>query len=247
MGNVITGGTTASVGTSTTTADLIARLRDLVAEEGADLFTDATEVLPSINEGVAMLFSDLYVLPTTLTPINVVSGTADYAAPTDLLRWNRLLYAGEELTPISAHEYGGMDASLMDVAGTPVYYVGDLVNSAGDPHIRLCPYPAETALGRLTGNYWRHPAALTTGGLNPTWHEAFHYVPCYWAAAILLRKDHRPEAADAMLVRFEQEKRRYRDTVAKSRPPRIDAPMTKGSGYPAMGRLPSGYPDMRTR
>jgi hypothetical protein len=247
MAVTIIDGTHASGGSTTTTADLIARLRDLVAEEGADLFTDATEVLPSINEGVAMLFSDLYVLPTTLIPINVVSGTADYASPTDLLRWNRLLYAGEELTPISAHEYGGMDASFMDVAGTPVYYVGDLVNSAGDPQIRLCPYPAETALGRLTGTYWRHPAALTTGGLNPTWHEAFHYVPCYWAAAILLRKDHRPEAADAMLVRFEQEKQRYRHTHARSRPPRIDAPMKQGTGSPLIGRLPAGYSDMRLR
>jgi hypothetical protein len=246
MAVTITGGTHASVGT-TTTADLVARVRDLLAEEAADLYVDASEVLPAINEGVGVLFAGLNVLHATLTPIHVVSGTTDYAEPTDLVRWNRMLYAGEELVPITAYEYGSMDSSVVDVAGTPLCYVHGLLNSSGVSMFKLCPYPNETVEDRITGSYWRRPAALDTSGTNPSWHAAFHYVPCLWAASVLLRKDHRPESSEAMLMRFEQEKRRYSDTVAKSRPPRIDAPMTQGSGYPAMGRLPSGYPDMRTR
>lgn len=231
-----------------TTADLIARLRDIMGEEAADFYTDATEMLPALNEGKNRLFSDGFAIPKALTPIASVDGQADYNSPTDLVRWNRLLYLGEELHPISAYEYGGMDTDVMDVEGTPFYYVHDLISATGAPQFRLCPKPAASVAGAITGMYWARPADLTTGvgGVNPTWHPDFHFVPCYWAASVMLLKDHRPEAAQDMAARFEIERKRYRDAMARQRPPRSNAGLTDSSAL-TIGRLPAGYPDLKLR
>jgi hypothetical protein len=295
-----------------TTADLIARVRDLMAEETADLYEDATELLPNLNDGKEIMFADLDVLPKTLSQV-ITGSTATYEiADLGRIDWIRYGASGPDLVPVHADELRW----LSGVTGTPTHY-GIGLSAAGVPQITLYPTPGATDTTTLVGSYFAIPADLavegdiaatttidcananadlivtakalgtpgnavsitlvdpggatatlgvTTAGpaitvslgraasaitstatlvkaaidaylpasslvsvalvgsgagimsaktiqtlsggsgtgavSNPTWHSRYHFLPCYHAAAILLRKDRRPEAATEMEVRF---------------------------------------------
>jgi hypothetical protein len=176
------------------TAELIARVRDLMAEETADLYGDATELLPALNEGKDIIFSTIDVLPKTLTQL-ITGAVASYAvADLGRIDWIRYGTTGHDLVPIHADEI----RHTLGTSGTPQYYAIGLSN-AGVPQITLYPTPGATDTTTLVGSYFAVPADLTITGSNPTWH---HFLPCYHAAAVMLRKDRRPEASTEMEGRF---------------------------------------------
>jgi hypothetical protein len=61
MAVTITDGTHAvgAVGAGATTGDLIARVGDLIGEETADFYSIATDILPALNEGKDIAFTEL--------------------------------------------------------------------------------------------------------------------------------------------------------------------------------------------
>jgi hypothetical protein len=215
----------ATVTNAATTAQLVARVRNFFPESTADLWSTADEVLPALNEGVGMLFEDLPISPAAITPLNCDAIGSAIALPATLMRINKLWWdpTSVELTPHSTLEYERLDYAGRSTAGTPTGYIYDQPAADGSPQIFLVP-PSESALtGCITGTAWSRPAALTLTGVNPTWRAEFHYIPCYWAAYVLLLKDNMPQRAADMLVRFEQEKARYRSWLNKRRPPGIEA------------------------
>lgn len=211
---------------------LVARTRDLLGEEVADFYKDDEEILPALVEGTAQMFSDLeFALPQTLTPIASVTGTGAYALPEGtvrvrVLRWHP---TGARLIPISTTEYEALEHTYATANGTPAYFVHDQLTAEGLPQAILVPPPGETTVGAITGSIDSRPSSLATSG--PTWHAQFHFVPCYWAAAKLLRKDMRPEAADDMLLEFELQKQAYRKFLGHARPPGIRATERVDAGY----------------
>lgn len=224
-----------------TTAELLARLRDLVAEEAADFYTDA-ELLTALNEAKDWLFSDLYVLPKTFSD-DIVDSQSDYTSPTDLKRFIDVRYNGERLTPLRAVEVA---AYKFESEGTPRYYCPEFLETDGDRMIRLYPTPPADLTDGLTGTYFAlQPDLNTTTPVNPTWHKEFHYIPVWYAGHIYLRKDHRPEAAADMLAYAESEKRRYKVRAKKDMPFRPDGMMPSPDGertIVALGAAPEGYP-----
>ncbi|MFA6167845.1 MAG: hypothetical protein WC700_14585, partial [Gemmatimonadaceae bacterium] len=171
-----------------TTAQLVARTRNLLPEPSADLWGNSDEVLTALNEGVGMLFADLNALPSSLTAIDVTANTATYALPVNTVRVNSLWWnpTSALLTPYSTMEYEDLDYTLRSSASTPFGYIYDQPSATGAPQVILVPPPSSSATGGLTGTIFSRPAALTLTGVNPTWHAEFHYTPCYWAACALL-------------------------------------------------------------
>ena len=188
-----------------TTADLIARVRDLMAEEHADLYVDATEVLPVINDGKNILFASADLLPRVF---DEPMGTGEVVVA-DLGRMSYVAYkVGTALTVLVPVHVDEIEAVSALAAGTPRYYTTDLLAADGSPLVKTFPAPSDGLEGSLYGHYFGIPPDLSlpveggAEGQNPVWHSPYHYLPCYHAAAILLRKDRRPEAAADMEARF---------------------------------------------
>jgi hypothetical protein len=205
MANDITWGDPIPSGTGTTTAMLLARIRDLVGEETADLYDDAAEMLPALNDGVTILFSSMDVLLKQTTQALVAGQSAYPLADLGRMVWLKYRtgttppYSYTNILPVGSENL----EHLLELTGSePRYYTTDIVASSGDTQVVVYPTPATGITGSLHGLYFGVPVALDTTSSNPTWHVRFHFLPCYWAAAVLLRKDRRPEAALEMEALF---------------------------------------------
>ncbi len=224
-----------------TTADLLAFTRDLLSEHGAgDFFDDAVEVLPLLNDGKNKMFAVLEVLPVVLTPITATSGVSTYNVTQKIGRFENLLHSGVSLTPLDFWAYAKKTAR----AGTPTHYVPQVTDLAtGADQIILYPTPAATAPSGITGFGWGVPSDLVTAPsgsvVNPTWHAHEHFLPCYWAAAQLMRKNVKP--ADAMELEglFWAGVRRYQDWYNEKFPPR--AVETEDVGLASTYKDPNAY------
>lgn len=224
-----------------TTVDLIARLRDLVGEETADLYTDATEMLPALNDGKNIIFNRIDVLPKLLDT-NLVAAQAAYTV-TDLgrIEWLRHKQSSSytEMHYVHAHEV----ESLLTLSGDPKYYTTEMLSSTGVPQITVFPTPPTGISGSLYGYYFAIPADLAASGSDPTWHTPFHFLPCYHAAAVLLRKDRRPEAANEMELKFEQGLVRYERWYLERKPYRKGADAIRSQADPNdHDHSPHAYP-----
>jgi len=204
MGNTIVWGTESTY-SGITTANLIARVRDLVGEETSDLYDDDTEILPALNDGKNVLFASMDVLLSTLTRA-LASGTSAYEVA-DLGRvvWLKHrtgsagAYSYTDILPISSEHV----QSVIDITGsTPLYFTTDIPSSDGTPQVTVYPTPGASITGEIYGLYYAVPTDLDLVSVNPRWHARFHFLPCYHAAAVLLRKDRRPEAALEMETLF---------------------------------------------
>lgn len=217
------------------TALLIARVRDLLAEESADLYQDATEILPLLNDGKEMMFSTLDVLQRDLLQV-ITGGTASYAI-SDLGRidWIRYGMSGPDLRPVHADEL----RQLSGMTGTPSHYAIGL-SVMGVPQITLYPTPSVSDTTTLVGSYYAIPADLTITGSDPTWHKRYHFLPCYHAASILLRKDRRPEASVEMETRFRAGIAEYGKWFESRFPYRGDT--TRAQASPMDDSYPTAYP-----
>jgi len=174
-----------------TTAELLDRVRDLVAEPVADYYADA-EMLVALNEADDDIFSDVPALPKVKEQ-ELSDETSDYDLPSD---WGftdcvTLDSTKQELMAITARE-----AHLIDWedGGEPTHYCDEFFDSENNPNIHIYPTPGTDVDESVNILYYALPAALVSGSANPTWHAKFHFLPCFHAAATLLRKDHRPEA-----------------------------------------------------
>lgn len=187
-----------------TTADCLARIRDLLGEETADLYTDV-ELLAAFNDGKTQMLSAFDVLLKTTTQ-TLTAGDATYAlADLGRMLWLKHrkgtagAYTYTELTPVSSDDI----TSLLELTGTdPLYYTTDIADASGATQITLYPTPGTGVTGSLYGMYFSVAADCDTTSVNPTWHVNFHFLPCYHAAAVMLRKDRRPEAALEMETLF---------------------------------------------
>jgi hypothetical protein len=230
-----------------TTGDLIARVGDLIGEETADFYSIATDLLPALNEGKDIAFAELeYALPTSLTPIDSLAGTSAYALPVNTVRVRTLKWhpTNRRLIPITTTEFESLDHTYSSTSGTPEYFIHDQLNASGAPQIVLVPPPSTSATSAVQGSIDIRPADMntlaTTGYVGPSWHAPYHYLPCYWAASRVLRKDHRPEAADDMLAEFHEQVAGYRRYLGHKRPPGIKAtePVSQ-AGFASANQEPS--------
>lgn len=207
-----------------TTADLIARTRDLLAEAGADFYDDSVEILPWLNDGVVRMFANLDAL-LRMTDYNLVTGTSTVDPAYAVRKFAKLLCGTTELRPLTADEY----MSLPAATGTPYAYCAEFTTAAGGSRIMLYPTPDADVTNGLRVFAWVYPAPLVSAAegvtaVDPTWHAPFHFAPCLWAAAVLLRKDHRPEDAVEMESRFYGEIAAYKRWLLDRFPDRSEAP-----------------------
>lgn len=329
-----------------TTPDLLARTRDLIAEHDADLYSDATEILPALNDGKDIVFSDIDVLLKTVA-LPLVAGVSTYAIA-DL---GRVVWMKYRTGTAGAYTYRDLRfvrnedvAALLELTGSePLYVTTDLLDSSGDTQITVFPTPATGITGDIYVMYHSVPADLaldsaiaatlaidsaasdsdinvtalhagtvgnsirvalvanagtnplsvstsgfditveletdagspvstaaevvaaieaylpaaalieaevvgsgtgvvdamsitalsggsgTGGGVNPSWHRRFHFLPCYHAASVLLRKDRRPEAAVEMEQMFRMGMVEYQRWYNGRRPYMADAVLSKPS------------------
>lgn len=191
----------APVGATTSTADLIARVRDVLAEETQDFFDDTTEILPLLNDACLDIFGDVDALPKSWTG-DTVQDQSYLALPVDIARIKVVRVADKVLTEVMVPEYHRLDAAT----GTPTKYLM-VLDSAGAEQIVFWPTPSSALAVQV--DYIAYPLTLTALQ-GPVWHSRFHFLPCLYAAAELLDKDHLPENADRLRMKFEAEKVRYR-------------------------------------
>ena len=187
-----------------TTADLLARVRDLVGEETADLYDDAAEMLPALNDGINILFSSMDVLLKQTTQALVAGQSAYPLADLGRMVWLKhrtgtAPYSYTNILPVGSEN---LEHLLALTGSEPRYYTTEIVSATGATQVVIYPTPATGITGSLHGLYFGIPVALDTTSSNPTWHLRFHFLPCYHAAAVLLRKDRRPEAALEMEALF---------------------------------------------
>ena len=239
MGNIFTGGSSATgAGAETTTSDLLARTRDIVSEETPDFYDDASEILANLNDGILRAFKVLEVLPRPFAGSTVAGSPEVALSNIRVAKWHSLFFNTIPLYPMTDTEY----ARAIAQSGTPSHYSTDFLNSVGGQQITLYPTPSISSADALTGMYFAIPAALVATGtvVNPTWHAEFHFLPCWWAAAILLRKDHMPVEAAECEARFYAEIDRYSKTYHSTRPDRSEHVryMGEGPSNAAMGTWP---------
>lgn len=182
----------------TTTLDLIARVRDLIAEADADYYSDA-EILGYLNEGKSRMFAHLDVLPR-LFKMPLVSGESFYPLSEPVARWDMLAVDGRLVTPIMSHEYAEMMTSPSQ--GTPRFFCPEVMDRNGQQMLAFYPVPNNNMVA--SGQYYAEPPDLSLGDAiavppipasNPIWHKPYHILPCYYAAGVLLQKDRLHEKA----------------------------------------------------
>lgn len=199
------------------TADLILRVHDLVAETGLDSYDgdgNDAEILAAIVDGVVTLFSQVDALPTELAA-NTVIGESDVAPTARVARFTSLYAAGRRLDAIYAVE---VPERSFTATGAPTHFCAEFLSGTGDPVLRL--YPTPDSVVALTGIYYRIPPTLSLAAgslpaVDPLWHSEFHFAPCYYAASLLLTKDNRAQSANLMLGRFFAEIDRYQKWMNK--------------------------------
>lgn len=228
-----------------TTAQCLARIRDLLGEETADLYDDTAELLPAFNEGKDILFSHIDVLLKTTTQA-LVAATDTYAlADLGRMVWLKHrkgtagAYTYTNLTPVSSED---VERLLSLSAAEPRYYTTDIVSAAGATQVVIYPTPVAGITGSLHGMYFSVPADCDLTSVNPTWHVSFHFLPCYHAAAVLLRKDRRPDAALEMEVLFQSGMAEYERWYNSRRPTGQDVIGVQPSPNEPFG-FAATYPD----
>jgi len=230
-----------------TTLELIARVRDLIAEAAADYYSDA-EILGYVNEGRSRMFGFLDVLPAAFT-LEVVATQEAYDLTELVARWVWLNTSTTPLIPITAREFAMLKAAGTS-SGTPTHYCPEFLKADGTTQLLFYPTPSTSdASGNpsVNGFYYAEPPLLVlaaTGppavtAVNPAWHENYHFLPSYYAAGVLLRKDRLHETAEQMEGRFNAGVEEYRMWYERKFPLRFEA--TRPASEPA-GRLSVDHP-----
>lgn len=212
-----------AVENSTTLDQLVRRTRDFLGEPEPNFYDDDADIIPALNAGKDILFSDLDALPRTWTD-TTVQGAVSLPAPEGFSRWISVRHAdGTPLVFVNQLDYAALKAET----GKPTSYVPDVLDAGGSPVIVL--YPTPNLAYTLEGSYYAIPSDMTAE-LGPTWHRRFHYLVCYYAASVLLHRDNKHDEAQAHELTWERGKVDYRDWLARKAPYReyTMAQMSKG-------------------
>ena len=243
MGNTFTDGAAAAApsagSTTVSSANVLSRLRVFLAEETADFFTDV-EGFRELNAGMRMLFGNIDVLTDTDT-LSLVDGTATYALPTNFKRMiSARIGQTKWLYPINERGAGAYEYLFSDGSdeSEPDYYEPYIVDTTGAHNLRFHKTP--DASYTVDIRFYCFPPALVDGGQGPAWPMEWAYVPCSYAAAILLEKDRRMAAASSKMAEFEALKRQYEANFMQTKPVGVTVMQSRDtsvrSGYPVQSR-----------
>ena len=200
---------------ATTTADMVAATRDMLAEPVPDFYTDL-EIIEALNDGKDDIFSEINAIIRAYSG-TVPAGQATVPAPADFGRWIDLrLASGAPLIYVTAEDYTALTAAT----GIPGQYCPTFLDSGGG--YVLVVYPTPDVDYNLAGHYYALPPRLTDDQ-GPTWHKKWHMLPTYYAAARLLPRDNKDEEAALAQTRYEQGKAEYRRWLATREPNHDDA------------------------
>jgi len=201
----------AVVGSATTTADLVARTRVLVGEAVADMFDDNVDIIPALNEGTIKVFSKVDALIRPFSGMTTV-GSPLVGGCGSVARWITVRAGTAKLAYVDQLSY----LDLPDASGIPTQFCPDMLDASGERVLALYPTPATATA--IAGAYYAYPPRLTATQ-GPAWHADRHYLPCFFAAHIILRKDNLPEEADTMYGHFLDGIAEYKRWLGTSKPP----------------------------
>lgn len=181
---------------TTLLSDLRSRLNELTARQWSD-----AQLTTWINEGARDLARRTECVRDT-DDIAIVSGTASYTAPTDLVRFHKLelrLDAGP-IYSLEYRDFHSMDqvwnGTARNSEGRPLLYT----TWGTPPTLQLIVFPTPTEDGDLRLYYYRFPATLASGSDTleiPTgWEDA---VTTY-AEMMALRRDSDSRWTDSKLL-----------------------------------------------
>lgn len=221
-------------GRGLTTTDLIARVRDLVAEATPDYYEDA-EILGYLNEGKSRMFAHLDVLPRQLD-IDLAPGQEVYRLDEIVARFEHVSFSGRtQITPVTSEEFARL--KMTAATGAPRYYCPEFLTSRGEPAITLYPVPDALYPSGLQGVYYAEPPDLVLAnntvipplpGVDPNWHVPYHALPSYYAASVLLRKDRLRDQAHFEEQRFFAGVEEYRRWYERKFPRRVRSTHAQG-------------------
>ena len=209
--------------TMTKLSDLVARTRLLLSEPVEDMWTDV-EIEATLNEGAIELVTDTQALPRAFIGFETVQGAPLVRLPDDIARLVEVhISDGTKLGYLTTVEY----TVLKDASGKPISFCSDFLDDSGRGVLALYPTPDATYV--LEGSYFATPETMTSA-VGPTWHRKYHFLPCQYAAAKLLPRDHRVVEASLYADQFDQGKTSYKKWLAARAPYRemTFAQMPKG-------------------
>jgi len=144
-----------------TVTDIARRVRRQMGDEAGVVLTDQT-VYDWINDGMREIVLENDLLRWRATT-NSVAGQANYAIPTDLLRFHSITYGGEALTEISLQDAQKIIPNIDDTTtyakGTPQQFW-----QYGNEFFL---YPAPASIKTIVIYYNRRPTPVTDLGNTP--------------------------------------------------------------------------------
>lgn len=142
--------------------DVANRVKRTFGDEAAVQITD-TDIIRWINDAQEKIVLENRGLMESTGTANVVAGTADYTAPTDLLDLRSLLYKGFRVKAMSFAEFNEYLDGFRAPASTSPYSRGiPEIFMVWNNTITLFPTPNESITDGLTIYYLRHPAQVAT-------------------------------------------------------------------------------------
>lgn len=195
------------------TRALLTTLTSLLIDDPSNQAFTTAQVQAKLEEAQERFVLDTRVLRDSATPASVVSGTAEYNLPSDVMDIIRVAVDGVELDRISKADLDFYSSSRWDqTTGTPRYYYVDL--DPNNKKFRLYPTPDTSGSSNLTVEYVKMPPTLSADASVPldghTLLIPYHNSLAYWAAKELLMI--RPSQEN--LVRVQQYTKRYEDEVS---------------------------------
>lgn len=149
-----------------TAADIITRARVLLNDTSSDStrqrFSDA-QLLGFLNDGQREAVAFSWVLKSSYT-LTLVSGTTEYALPSDFVATWRVLYRDKKLDQTSLPELDANTVGWRNVAGIPQKYY---IYLGATTNIGFYPAPSTGSAGTVVVYYYQQPADLTTTSETP--------------------------------------------------------------------------------
>lgn len=160
-----------------TAADILTRARVLLRDTSSDTtrqrFSD-TQLLNWLNDGQREANAFGFVLQSSYT-FQLVSGTTEYALPTDFLTPWRVTYKGRKIEQTSFNQQDATSVAWQTQSvGTPNGYY---IYLASSPTIGFVPAPSSTSTGTIVVWYIQQTTDMTTTTQVPfnSWSQLIPY------------------------------------------------------------------------
>lgn len=171
---------------SDTLANFISRIRVSIDERTAQYYLD-TDLTNWINEGARELARRAEVGQAKSTSIAVVSGTATYTMPTDVIQIHRMEFVptgASQIYPIEMSTYEQMDRIWGWQQNIQSSYPSWVVFWGEPPSLTAQLFPVPSQAGILNVYYYQVPTAVTTSTQTVT-------CPAGWEDVIELYTEYR--------------------------------------------------------